>query len=114
MKKLDYELPAVNDQGEKTSPYTRKAPYQYGWDWGPRFVTSGIWKSVGLESWDNARLNDLHIIQSKLTKENADLSAVMEVTASAASDAKIEIENVGDKKVVAMKQVRLTPGSNRL
>jgi beta-mannosidase len=35
MAKLDYELPAVNDQGEKTSPYTRKAPYQYGWDWGP-------------------------------------------------------------------------------
>ena len=32
MAKLDYELPAVNDQGEKTSPYTRKAPYQYGWD----------------------------------------------------------------------------------
>src|SRR5689334_12913787 len=25
MAKLDYELPAVNDQGEKTSPYTRKA-----------------------------------------------------------------------------------------
>ena len=50
MAKLDYELPAVNDQGEKTSPYTRKAPYQYGWDWGPRFVTSGIWKSVRLES----------------------------------------------------------------
>jgi len=114
MAKLDYELPAVNDQGEKTSPYTRKAPYQYGWDWGPRFVTSGIWKSVRLESWDSARLNDLHIRQNKLTKDNADLTAVVEVSASAASDAKIEIENVGDKKVVATKQVRLTAGSNKI
>jgi beta-mannosidase len=46
MAKLNYQLPAGNDQGEKTSPYTRKAPYQFGWDWGPRFVTSGI-RSLG-------------------------------------------------------------------
>src|SRR5207237_5947963 len=58
MAKLDYELPASNDQGEKTSPYTRKAPYQYGWDWGPRFVTSGIWKPVELVGWENARIED--------------------------------------------------------
>ena len=31
---------------------TRKAPYHYGWDWGPRFVTSGIWRPVALEAWD--------------------------------------------------------------
>ena len=24
--------------------YIRKAAYEYGWDWGPRFVTSGIWR----------------------------------------------------------------------
>ena len=29
--------------------YTRKSPYMYGWDWGPRYVTSGIWKDVYLE-----------------------------------------------------------------
>jgi beta-mannosidase len=81
---------------------------------GPRFVTSGIWKSVRLESWNNAHLNDLHIVQNKLTKENADLTGVVEVAASAAVDAKIEIENVVDKKVIATKQVRLTPGSNRI
>jgi len=61
MAKLNYQLPAGNDQGEKTSPHTRKAPYQYGWDWGPRLVTSGIWRPVFLEAWDDARVNDLHI-----------------------------------------------------
>ena len=42
---------------EKT--YVRKAAYEYGWDWGPRFVTSGIWRPVHLEAWDEARISDL-------------------------------------------------------
>lgn len=114
MAKLDYELPAVNDQGEKTSPYTRKAPYQYGWDWGPRFVTSGVWKPVNLVAWDNARIEDLQIKQNKLSKENADLSAVVEVVASNSVDATIEVENTTDKKIVATKQVKLNAGVNKV
>ena len=114
MKKLDYELPAVNDQGEKTSPYTRKAPYQYGWDWGPRFVTSGVWKPVNLVAWDNARIEDLQIKQNKLSKENADLSAIVEVVASTAVDAMIEVENTNDKKIAATRAVKLTAGVNKI
>lgn len=30
--------------------FTRKAQYQYGWDWGPRLVTCGIWKPVKLSA----------------------------------------------------------------
>jgi Beta-galactosidase/beta-glucuronidase len=114
MAKLDYELPASNDQGEKTSPYTRKAPYQYGWDWGPRFVTSGIWKPVDLVAWDQARVEDLHIKQNNLTRENADLTAALEVVASTATNATIELENATDKKIVATKQVTLTQGLNNV
>ncbi len=114
MKKLDYELPAVNDQGEKTSPYTRKAPYQFGWDWGPRFVTSGVWKPVNLEAWDTARIEDLHIRQNDLSKEKADLSAAVEVVAASALSATIEIENTTDKKIVASKQVKLSGGVNKI
>ncbi len=112
MAKLDYELPAVNDQGEKTSPYTRKAPYQYGWDWGPRFVTSGIWKPVDLVAWDHARIEDLHIKQDVLSKDRADLTSVVEVVAATALDATIEIENTNGKNTVARKQIRLNPGVN--
>lgn len=114
MKELDYELPASNDQGEKTSPYTRKAPYQYGWDWGPRFVTSGIWKPVNLVAWDNARIEDLQIKQNKLSKENADLSAVVEVIASSETDATIEVENLTGKKTVATRAIKLSNGVNKI
>ena len=60
LAKMSYRLPSPNDQAEnekeRTSPHTRKAPYHYGWDWGPRFVTSGVWKPVYLEAWDGARI----------------------------------------------------------
>ena len=32
--------------------YVRKAQYHFGWDWGPKFTTCGIWKAVRLESYD--------------------------------------------------------------
>ena len=30
--------------------YIRKAAYEYGWDWGPRFVTSGVWRPARIRS----------------------------------------------------------------
>ncbi len=39
--------PADNDHAEKhLSVFTRKAPYHYGWDWGERMITIGIWRPV--------------------------------------------------------------------
>lgn len=40
-------------------PYTRKAAYHFSWDWAPRFVTTGIWKNVFLESWSDFVLRDV-------------------------------------------------------
>ena len=114
MAKLDYKLPAPNDQGEKTSPFTRKAPYQYGWDWGPRFVTSGIWKPVSLQAWDQARVDDVQIIVKKLTTETAEVTANVAVEASEAGAATVVLENVTDKTVAGKQQVTLNKGPNRV
>lgn len=32
--------------------FVRKAQYHWGWDWGPAINTSGPWKPVWLESWN--------------------------------------------------------------
>lgn len=32
--------------------YVRKAQYHFGWDWGPKFTTCGIWKDVRIEYFD--------------------------------------------------------------
>jgi len=68
---------------EKT--YIRKPAYEYGWDWGPRFVTSGIWKPVRLEAWDQARITDFHIRQRDVTKDVAHLDAEVEIEAANSS-----------------------------
>ncbi|HEV2829183.1 MAG TPA: glycoside hydrolase family 2 protein [Pyrinomonadaceae bacterium] len=114
MAKLDYQLPAGNDQGEKTSPHTRKAPYQFGWDWGPRFVTSGIWRPVYLESWDKARVEDLHILPKQVTAAAANLRAEVEVVANSQTIATIVVDNLTDKSIVGKREVNLAPGSNRV
>ena len=37
-------------------PFIRKMACNFGWDWGPTLVTSGIWRPIGLEAWSVARL----------------------------------------------------------
>jgi beta-mannosidase len=39
--------------------YIRKMASNFGWDWGPTVVTSGIWQPIGLESWSTARLAEV-------------------------------------------------------
>jgi beta-mannosidase len=62
MDNLPYTLPADNDAGDiKVMPVVRKAAFHFGWDWGPRIVTSGIWRPIELLSWSELRITDFHI-----------------------------------------------------
>ncbi|HEU5080233.1 MAG TPA: glycoside hydrolase family 2 protein [Opitutaceae bacterium] len=41
----------------------RKQQCQFGWDWGPRFVTAGIWRDLRIEAWSGNRLESVRIQQ---------------------------------------------------
>ena len=117
MTRLNYKLPAPNDQGEKTSPFTRKAPYQFGWDWGPRFVTSGIWRPVLLEAWNEARISDLRVRTQSLSTESGLLTADVEVTASTVCPVHVSVESLAENpadKIRLDRQVQLSPGVNHV
>ena len=64
-----------------TSQYVRKAAYSFGWDWGPRLITSGVWRAVHLDTWDDARITALHLHQRSVTAERAITDAEVEVDA---------------------------------
>ncbi len=113
MAKLNYQLPAPNDQGEKTSPFTRKAPYQYGWDWGPRFVTSGIWRPVALEAWDQARVTDLQILTNSIANDAAQLTSNVEIEATDSVSASVVLTNLNSRRIVGRNEVTLSKGTNK-
>ncbi|MES2545821.1 MAG: glycoside hydrolase family 2 protein [Bacteroidota bacterium] len=77
-KKLSYTLP-----GEE-KVFTRKAQYQYGWDWGPRFVTCGIWKNVKLNFWNAAEISNVKYEQNLLTDSLAVISFITTINCSKA------------------------------
>ena len=42
----------------------RKQQCQFGWDWGPRCVTVGVWQPARLEAWSGNRLASVQLKQS--------------------------------------------------
>ncbi|MBY0160659.1 glycoside hydrolase family 2 protein [Paenibacillus lautus] len=102
LERLGYTLPAANDQSvlggledKKVSVFARKAPYHYGWDWGPRFVTSGIWRPCRIEAWSGARISDLYIRQDEISPESAQLTAIVTIESVEALDAELTLTSEG-------------------
>jgi beta-mannosidase len=42
----------------------RKEQCQFGWDWGPRYVTAGIWRDIRLEGWSGNRFAGVSVTQA--------------------------------------------------
>lgn len=85
---FDYPYPASNDQSQngglfnkQVSVFARKAGYHYGWDWGPRLVTSGIWRPVYLRAWSGPKIDDVAVRTLSLARSSASMLATVEVSA---------------------------------
>ncbi len=100
-KKLPYVLPG----DEKI--FTRKAQYQYGWDWGPRFVTAGIWKKVQLHFWNTATISNVKYNQKKLTAAVAELEFIVAIKSTKTGKFQLKIN---DK----IETVSLQKGKNKI
>ena len=82
--------------------YVRKAPYQFGWDWGPRFVTAGIWKEVKLRFWNSAHLESVSYSQEELSDKVALLKIKSTVKCEYTGVYSIQINN--KRKTVTLKK----------
>ncbi len=95
-----YKLP----EGKRI--YTRKAQFQYGWDWGPKLNTSGIWKAIKLKTWNDIKFDDIYIKQQKVTTENANFE--IEFTIESSTDKSVNIFTSANKQsqtnVIAIKK----------
>ena len=83
--KLPYTLP----DGEKV--FSRKAQYQYGWDWGPRLVTCGIYKPIKIICWNDVKLLSVNPIIKKLNDTIANIDFVVETKSDTSISGRLNI-----------------------
>ncbi|WP_294251551.1 glycoside hydrolase family 2 protein [uncultured Chryseobacterium sp.] len=102
-KELAQKIPFTMPESPRS--FVRKAQYQFGWDWGPRLVTAGIWKDVKLNFWDQAKVEKIRIEQKSMTGKQADLQVNAEIFAEKPGQYSLLIN--GKKQDITLK-----PGSN--
>lgn len=105
-KEIPYELPEGN------RIFTRKPQFQYGWDWGPKFNTMGIWRPVYLEFWNDVKLEDVYFKQVHLAEEKAELEAEIELENNGRGIVNIEI--LINNELKFKKKIRLNSNSEIL
>jgi len=112
-EKLDYHVPCSgNDlasigkvEGNKmVSNLMRKAPYHFGWDWGPRLVSSGIWKDIYVRAWNVVSIDNIKIEQLVINSELAKLKAV--VALNACIDTDLELKVIVDDTQIGKSDIR--------
>ena len=92
-------------------PHLRKAPCQWGWDWGPKLPPIGVWKDIRLEGYSHARLEDVHIRQSH-TRGNVTLSAGIKVEQWQGTALQLFLKVTSPAGQTQMVTTGLVPGGN--
>ncbi|MCL2796091.1 MAG: glycoside hydrolase family 2 protein [Microbacteriaceae bacterium] len=57
----------------------RKMACNFGWDWGPALITAGIWKAIGLESWNAAHVASATVLATTRPREAGGFDGVLDV-----------------------------------
>ncbi len=114
-KSAPYRLAAFpnNDQADTMiAMYSRKAQFHYGWDWGPRLITCGIWRDVSLEGWDNFKIDNVQVIQKNVSRDKADISSFINVRSSTAGNITASVKV--DGKTYSVVNYILSKGENKI
>lgn len=110
-----------NDQSDIwLSLYARKAGYHYGWDWGPRLITCGVWKPAYIESWEDFKIDAVHIktigLDSPSVKTGRARKAVMQADVAVIADKPMEavISIREEGKLLCSRKCSIIEGKNEI
>ncbi|HVK52646.1 MAG TPA: glycoside hydrolase family 2 protein [Pseudoxanthomonas sp.] len=96
--------------------FVRKPGYHFGWDWGPRYVTAGLWRPVTLETWKALRVTDMAVATRSLDQDEADLDIIAVIDSAGPDTAAMEVEILdpdGQRVGILQRSALLVPGENR-
>ncbi|MEO9872026.1 beta-mannosidase [Ekhidna sp.] len=99
------------EENKQVSIFTRKAGYHFGWDWGPRLVSSGIWRPVRLRTWNNHKIKDLFIQQKSLNEQSASMMAQIDLEVEE-SDSEVVIDLLLEDEIIQSKTLEVTQASS--
>lgn len=112
---------ANSDQSEngglldrRLSPFVRKAGYHYGWDWGPRIVTLGIWRPVVFTAWKDFIIRDVFVEQTKVTRKRADIQHHVTIEAEREISATLIVIDSATQRRLATQTINLHRGTNEI
>lgn len=107
-----FVYPAGNDHSEENlSVFCRKAPYHFGWDWGPRLVTSGIWRPVNLHLFAHTRLTHCALSTLEADEEEGIVESSWELEALHAGTVNLQL-SLGEKQWMFSEEVTVQKGHN--
>ena len=82
--------------------YVRKEPCNFGWDWGPTLITCGIWRNIGIEAFNVARLDEVAILQDHSKKGAVTLNVRVAARPATSDDLQARVQVfLGEKSVVS-------------
>ncbi len=95
-QQLEDKYGALQVSHEPRRVYARKAQYSFGWDWGPRLTTSGIWRPIFLEGFNSCRIKSVFARTTRITKRSADVLVDVEVDRSKGKPVRLTVEIKGE------------------
>lgn len=87
--------------------YSRKAAYHFGWDWGPKFITSGIFKNVYLECWNKHKVENLHLYNIEIKDNKAKIGIDLEIISKTNDKARLIIKDKNSDNLFLESELKL-------
>lgn len=92
--------------------YLRKAQYSFGWDWGPSFPTSGIWKSISLVQYPDVYIKNVLFNTISADEKKALVEVNVDLNRNLKSGYKVRADLAGESEFLKINKktgsVRLT------
>lgn len=101
---LPYKLP------EGSRACTRKAAYHYGWDWGPKYITAGIWQDVKLNIWNTAKIVNTTYNTEKLDSNIAVINTIVKINSTKNFSGEIKFNSKDQNLEYVFKNVDIQKG----
>ena len=91
---------ALQAYGFRERVYMRQAQYASGWDWGPRLITTGIWRPIYLVGIPEALIRHVGLFSQFTATQSAQITWEIELEVTAAGEFTLEFEIANTRQTV--------------